>query len=137
MNTRRCLKIADRMHELLLCELGQGADGLRMVAEPLYARDVLLVCDAMPGTELALLAQQYRVAATERQETDAPPSRPPASRVSGFASSIGSRIGQGFGLSSQGCGSSLDPDATPEDADVRLRRQARRWFSPSRWLAGK
>ena len=35
MNTRRCLKIAERMNALLLHELGQGVDELRMVAEPL------------------------------------------------------------------------------------------------------
>ena len=66
MNTRRCLQIADLLNELLLRELGEGVDGLRMVAEPLCARDVLLVCDAMPGTELAVLSQQYRIAASEQ-----------------------------------------------------------------------
>lgn len=78
MNTQRCLKIAERMNALLLNELGQGVDGLRMVAEPLYARDVLLVCDAMPGTELADLARHFRVAGTEKTQPRAAPSPPAA-----------------------------------------------------------
>ena len=60
MNTRLCLKIVSRMNTLLLGELGEGADPVRMLAEPVYARDVLLVCDAMRGTELAELAPRFR-----------------------------------------------------------------------------
>lgn len=71
MNTRHCLKIAGRINALLVRELGQGIDPTRMVAEPLYARDVLLVCAAMPGTELAELAPRFReslhAAETERE----------------------------------------------------------------------
>jgi len=83
MNTKRCLKTAERMNALLLHEFGQGVDGLRMVAEPLYARDVLLVCDAMPGTELAALAQQFRVAATEKAQPLAAPPPPAAGAARG------------------------------------------------------
>ena len=60
MNTRRCLKIAGRINTLLVREMGQGIDPARMLAEPLYARDVLLVCEALPGSELAELATQFR-----------------------------------------------------------------------------
>jgi len=124
MNTRRCLKIAERMDALLLPELGQGVDSLRMVAEPLYARDVLLVCDAMPGTELALLAQQYRAAASEPAQGEATPPRAAsggagtrpagqgrdgrgaaraspdtgARNSSGFGTSMWSRLASGFGF---------------------------------------
>ena len=134
MNTRSCLKIADCMHELLLHELGQGVDGLRMVAEPLYARDVLLVCDAMPGTELATLAQHFRVAANERPEDEAPPSRPPAP-ASGFGASVFSRLASGFGRSRPGSPAALEAQADAEDAAAG--QPARRWFSPSRWLTGR
>jgi hypothetical protein len=84
-------KIAQRLDVLLLRELGQGIDPLRMLAQPLYARDVLLVCDALRGSDLAMLAQQFRDA-TEQDELAAsqpgalwpdsssgPPSRWPAS----------------------------------------------------------
>jgi hypothetical protein len=60
MNHRHCLKIADRISALLVRELGQGIDRQRMLAEPLYARDVLLVCDAHPGSELAAQARRFR-----------------------------------------------------------------------------
>jgi hypothetical protein len=60
--TRNRLQIATRIHYLLLREIGQGIDIERMLKQPRYERDVLLVCDACPGTELATLAQQYREA---------------------------------------------------------------------------
>ncbi len=75
MNTRRCLRIAERMHVLLLDAVGHGIDARRMVDDSLYARDVVLVCDAMPGTELASLALHYRTALAEAPDT-APRSHP-------------------------------------------------------------
>ena len=62
MNTRRCLKVAARINALLVQELGQGIDPARMLAEPRYARDVLLVCEALPCTALAELAPKFRQA---------------------------------------------------------------------------
>ena len=56
------LQIAARIHFLLLREIGQGIDIEHMLQRPRYERDVLLVCDACQGTELARLAQQYRLA---------------------------------------------------------------------------
>jgi hypothetical protein len=153
MNTRRCLKIAERMNALLLHELGQGVDSLRMVAEPLYARDVLLVCDAMPGTELATLAQQFRVAATETSQSEATPSRSAANgpgarqagpksdsrgaaragpdtgarNSSGFGTSIWSRLASGFGFGP----STLDSQSAASGrADGKP--PPRRWLAPLR-----
>lgn len=54
------LQIATKIHFFLMRELGQGIDVERMLKQPRYARDVLLVCDACAGTELAQLAAQYR-----------------------------------------------------------------------------
>ena len=149
MNTRRCLKIAERMDALLLHELGQGVDGLRMVAEPLYARDALLVCDAMPGTELAQLAQQFRVAATETSQGAATPSRTAAARPgpasrgatragsdtgapnsSGFGASMWSRLASGFGFGP----STLD--SQPAASGSTTGKPPRRWFSTSRRPTG-
>ncbi len=65
MNQRRCIKVASRIDAGLRAELGEGIDALRMVAEPLYARDVLLVCDAMVGSELQSLSSLYRQAAAQ------------------------------------------------------------------------
>ncbi len=66
-------KIAQRINALLQHELGQGIDAKRMLAQPVYARDVLLVCDAMRDSDLALLAQQFRAAS---DVDDEPPSQP-------------------------------------------------------------
>ena len=62
MHTRRCLTLADRIHALLVREIGQGVDSQRLLREPLYARDVLLVCDALPQSGLPALAQKFRQA---------------------------------------------------------------------------
>ncbi len=56
------LQIATKIHFYLMRELGQGIDVEKMLKQPRYARDVLLVCDACSGTELAQLAVQYRSA---------------------------------------------------------------------------
>ena len=132
--------IAEAMHELLLRELGEGVDGLRMIAEPLYARDVLLVCDAMAGTEAATLAQHYRVAANERDATAAKPAQAPEADVAGSRSRFGPTTTSGgdsfFGPLRSGSPSSLDPPAEPGPARDS-RAPAPRWFSPSRWLGGR
>ena len=56
------MQVATRIHFELLRELGQGVDIERMLQQPRYARDVLLVCDAYPGSELADLAMRFRLA---------------------------------------------------------------------------
>jgi hypothetical protein len=66
MNTGQCLKIAERLHTLLVAELGVGLDAERMVEDPLYARDVLLVADAHRGHDLATLAAHFRAGAAEK-----------------------------------------------------------------------
>ena len=63
MHTCHGFTLADRIHVLLVREIGQGLDRQRMVHEPRYARDVLLVCDALRGTDAPLLAQAFRRAA--------------------------------------------------------------------------
>ena len=64
MNTRLCLKIAGRIDAGLQRELGEGIDLARMLADPTYTRDVLLVCDAFGDGDLRTLAQDFRAAAT-------------------------------------------------------------------------
>lgn len=54
--------IAQRIDLKLRHQLGAGVDAQRTVNDALYARDVLLVCDAMQGTDLPLLARQFRAA---------------------------------------------------------------------------
>ena len=53
-------RIAQHLHLVLRRWLGQGIDIERMVDSELYARDVLLVCDASKDVALMELAQRYR-----------------------------------------------------------------------------
>lgn len=54
------MQIAQRIHQLMLREIGHAIEIERLLIEPHYARDVLLVCDAVPGAELAPLAALFR-----------------------------------------------------------------------------
>ncbi len=83
MHTRHCLKLAHRIHALLEHELGQGIDRQRLLADPLYARDVLLVCDALVATVGPLLARSFRRAAA------APEEGTPSTRPSRWAAWLG------------------------------------------------
>ena len=83
MNARRCLRIAQRIDVLLARELGEGIDTERMLADALYARDVLLVCDAMREHELATLSPRFRHA----MESEPHPDDAPRPKASGFSPS--------------------------------------------------
>ena len=98
MHTRHCLKIADRIHRVLVRQLGQGLDRQRMVREPLYARDVLLVCDALRDTDAPFLAQHFRRAAAAPEEGEGGS----AARASGF--SVSRFLGSLFGAEAQAPG---------------------------------
>jgi hypothetical protein len=72
MHTRHCAKLAHRIDRLLEREIGLGLDGERMLGDALYARDVLLVCDALAGPDGPLLARAFRRAAAAAEEGSAP-----------------------------------------------------------------
>ena len=110
MNARRCLKIAARIGTLLERELGLGVDAQRLLTERLYLRDVLLVCDAHRGGELAALSTGFRRAAAEAGGA-APSDFGPDS---GFGHS-------GFGSASYD--SQFDPIGRAPSAEVLVRRQ--------------
>ncbi len=83
--------IASRIDLHLRRQLGTPVDGYRALIDTRYMRDVLLVCDAMTGTELPLLAHQFRVAGTrmaqEAQRAPGHDTGPPqdwAADTSGF-----------------------------------------------------
>ena len=101
MNTptsNRRLQIATRIHYALLREVGQGIDVGRLLKHPLYARDVLLVCDACTGHDLRRLATAFRGASM------------PGANASG-----GAGDSSGFGTSQAWSSSlaSLPPDSVP------------------------
>ena len=62
MNKRLCLTIAARIDAALLRELGEGIDLARMLSDPLYQRDVLLVCEAHEAPELKAMASEFQQA---------------------------------------------------------------------------
>ena len=124
MNTSRLFRIANRIHLLLLKELGQGIDVRRMMNERLYARDVLLVCDAKPGTDLASLAQHFRV--TRSEIAEAPPAASAARESSGFGHTLSSLFGHDFEVSQPFADSAFR--LKPPGAAPRHR------LSPARWL---
>jgi hypothetical protein len=116
MNPRHCLEIAQRIDAQLTLSLGQGIAAPRMLADALYARDVLLVCDALREEgELAALARRFRAAAL------APDAEPEAAvrPSSGFSASrfLSSFFGSAF---------------TPEGDAPALRAPPRRWFGRQR-----
>jgi hypothetical protein len=108
MDSRRV--IAERIAMGLRRHLGEGVDAQRTLDDPRYARDVLLVCDALTATDLPALARQFR-AATAGGHDPGPPQEWSADT-------------SGFGLSK--------PPAAPSAGDTE---PARRWYSPKRWFS--
>lgn len=113
------LQIAQRIHLGLMRELGQGIELRQMLHSALYARDVLLVCQAYPRTELPGLAEQFRRASAGRMA----PRRAPADAA---------RDSRGFDPSQPASGAGgFDAlfDSLPPPRPV-----PRRWLQPSTWF---
>ncbi len=117
MDIRRCYRIADRINAGLKRELGEGIERERMVHEPLYARDVLLVCEALRGSDLARHAGQFRIALAAAEPAPESGQAAEAPRNSGFSPSrfLNSLFGPNSGF-----------DSTPADAAPSARRSS--WF---------
>jgi hypothetical protein len=109
--------IAQHIDRQLRDCLGQGVDAHRALSDSRYARDMLLVCDAMTGTELPQLARQFRVA---------------GKRIAREARRPGHDAGppQGWAANTSGFGVTQPP----AKADKRQRNDKKPWFAPSRWF---
>lgn len=105
MDPRHRLQLAQRIHLGLLRELGQGIDLSQMLGSALYARDVLLVCQAYPRSELPYLGEQFRRASAEAGADHAAPD------AAAFAAA--------------------QPPVLPVLSDGGA---ARRWLQPSSWF---
>ena len=92
--SNRRLQLATRIHYALLRELGSGIDVGRLLKQPLYARDVLLVCDACSGHDLPRLAKAYRGAMQDA--IDAGASGTSTFGLSAFSGSQLSTPGEGW-----------------------------------------
>ncbi|WP_425261780.1 hypothetical protein ACPOLB_12955 [Rubrivivax sp. RP6-9] len=139
MDTSRLFRIANRIHLLLLKELGQGIDVQRLLNERLYARDVLLVCDAQPGTDLASLALHFRHTRAALAASAPRPGSAPAETPGSFSHTLSSLFGHDFEIA--------QPPATGQpafaDSAFRLKPRARpvaghppprSRLSPARWI---
>ncbi len=123
MDHHHRLQLAHRIHLALMRELGQGIDVKQMLHSALYARDVLLVCQAYPGSELQALGRQFSQSSVEARPQD----QARRSRSSSDASGLGPS----------------KPAAAEElwdfDAFIGLGHEARqvprRWLAPSTWFA--
>ena len=113
------LQIAQRIHLGLMRELGQGIDVRQMLHSALYARDVLLVCQAYPRTDLPGLAAQFRSASAEH----------PAQRRAHTGVASDSR---GFDSSQPASGAGGFDDLIDVLPPARLA--SRRWLQPSTWF---
>ncbi|NRF66014.1 hypothetical protein HLB44_03325 [Aquincola sp. S2] len=117
------LQIATKIHFYLMRELGRGIDVEQMLQHPRYARDVLLVCDACAGTELADLASQYRRVRALYDSLEA--SRPSAAPGRAAQPTEWAKDTTGFGLSRP-----LEDDADPRPhgpASAGVRQWLTRW----------
>ena len=108
----RRLQLATRIHYALMRELGFGIDVGRLMKQPLYARDVLLVCDACSGHDLPRLAIAFRgLTAAQAEGVD-------VAGASQFASSLfqtSSQPSSQFGASQPASQTpqSMSPDSVP------------------------
>lgn len=115
--------IAQRIDLKLRHLLGEGVDSQRTISDDRYARDVLLVCDAMTDTDLPLLARQFR-AASEHMA---------AERRAGH-SSISDGPSQDWAMDTSGFGVSQPPAvAVPQTPRSSTFGPVSR-FLTSRWL---
>lgn len=136
MNIRRCLRTAERIRLHFEQHTGIAIDPQRMLGDASYADDVLTVCDARPDTELAELAQHYRLALAEVCDGQAAVGAAPGAH-SGWAadtSGLGSGFSSDFGAS--------QPPVAPSRFDlerqrVRAARKAPGWMSSGRWMGNE
>jgi hypothetical protein len=113
MDKRLSLKIARRINTLLTESLGEGVQAQRMLDEPLYARDVLLVCESLGGEEFVKLARMFRQALLE---APAPAAAASSHEATGIAGVLNSIFGGG-------------PDSQhPPEHEAAAPGKLRRWF---------
>ena len=118
MDPQHRLQLANRIHLGLMRELGQGINLKQMLDSALYARDVLLVCQAYPDTELPRLSEQFREATAEWL----------------VQRSAWKRDSSGFGASKPAAGTHSGFDEFAE-ALSEAPQPARRWLTPSSWFS--
>lgn len=110
------LQIANRIHIDLMREIGQGVDLRQMLDSELYARDVLLVCQAFAGHELQQLGQAFARSIRQPHTHGTVPTNALLPGASTAIASVEQAAPRAVGATTPGA-----PDS--------------RWLHPSRWFA--
>lgn len=119
------LQLAKRIHQMLLREIDHAIEVDRLLADPRYARDVLLVCEAVPGGELAALAQLFREASRLAPEPAGAPGHAPQANEWG-------RDTSGFGLTQPPPVATRPGTRRAGDTDAQPAPERRRSWLPRR-----
>jgi hypothetical protein len=123
------LQLAQRIHQLLLREIDHAIEVERLLADPRYARDVLLVCEAVPGGELQPLASLFREASRPLAGQTEEPGHAPQANEWGHDTS-------GFGVTQPPPMPSAGGTRRASDSEpAPLERAPRSWLP--RWRAPK
>ncbi|MES2715929.1 MAG: hypothetical protein V4795_09195 [Pseudomonadota bacterium] len=122
------LQLAQRIHQLLLREIDHAIEVERLLADARYARDVLLVCEAVPGGELVPLAALFREASRPVAGQPDEPGHAPQPNDWGRDTS-GFGVTQPPPMPSPG-GSRRASDSEPAPLDTARRSWLPRWRGP-------
>ena len=154
------LQLAQCLFQSLLRELDHSIEVERLLGDPRYARDVLLVCDASAGSELPALAALFRASAppvgrrasatsaagstpeavrpaAPQPAVPGPAARPQHSPGHARQANAWSRDASGFGVSRPASAgppsNSPPPDSAPAVPDLGPTSPARRLSWLPRW----
>ena len=124
------LQLAQRIHQLLLREIDHAIEVERLLADPRYARDVLLVCEAVPGGELQPLVGLFREASRPVTGRPDEPGHAPQPNDWGRDTS-GFGVTQPPPMPGSGAGSARRAsDSEPAPLDTPRRSWLPRWRDP-------
>ena len=123
------LQLAKRIHQMLLRDIDHAIEVERLLADPRYARDVLLVCEAVPGGELAPLAALFREASRAAPGQAGAPGHAPQANEWG-------RDTSGFGVTQPPPVPTRPGARRASDADKTAAPEQRRSWLP-RWREPK
>lgn len=118
------IQIAQRIRQDLLREIDHEIEVGRLLDDARYARDVLLVCDALLGCDLPALASMFR---------EATQSLPPVHAQPGSARPGRTAQPNEWGRDTSGFGVTQPPALVPEHPGERAAQAERRRAWLERW----
>lgn len=118
------IQIAQRIRQDLLREIDHEIEIARLLDDVRYARDVLLVCDALLGCDLPALASMFREATQVQPNAATAPTRPGPGRAT---------LANEWGRDTSGFGVTQPPSLVPEHPAERAAQAERRHAWLERW----